>query len=122
MTDDQKAGAQERLAILQKAREYEDLLSKPGWKRIDAVFTEWLEDARKGLLGVDTANAAEALDSLRKWQLAEKQYALIAAEINSTLAQAEEIRGGLTFDEALLMEQVSHEHQPTAGTANPAGY
>lgn len=120
-TPQDRLAAEERLAILQRAREFEDLLARPGWKAIFALHTQWVETERQKLRRVDTADVTKALDALQRWQIAEGYLDLEAEYINMILAQAEDIKTGLTLDEALLMEQLKHE-QPESRTSDTAGY
>jgi hypothetical protein len=118
MNEEARLAAQERLAILQRARAFDDLLHSDGWKEIYGLHTAWVEDARKVLRKVNTQDVTLALDALQRWQLAEDLIDLEANFINTTLSQAEEIRGGVTLDEALIMERVKDEQQ----RPDPAGY
>ena len=121
MTEEQRQAAEERLAILNRARSFRDMIESPGWRDIYALHTQWVEDARVALRKVDTADTAKAIDALQRWQLAENYLDLEAQFINHTLAQAEDIRGTVTLDDALMMETITNEQQP-APRPDPAGY
>ncbi len=122
--DQLRADAAERLAILQEAREFDSLLEHPGGKRLYALHNEWVDQALVKLRQIDTQNPIASMEALHRWQLAESLLDLEAQVINNTLAKAKEIRGDLTLEQALLMEQVRNEQQSTTepGSTDPAGY
>lgn len=126
MTDDRKNDARERLAVLKDASAFESLLAHPGWISIYALHTAWVRKHLDELRQVSTANAEEALDALRRWQLAETLVELEATRINETLKLAEEIRGTTTLEDALIMEQYRNEQPESAGDpgsrSGTAGY
>lgn len=121
MTDQDRLIAQERLAILQRAREFKDLLQMPGWHAVERQWTNWLEGRRRALVKADTGEPTKALDALREWQLAEEHYQAMADHINRTLAQAEDIQGTVALDDALMMENIANEHQ-SAPRPDPTGH
>lgn len=125
MDDPQLQEAAERNTLLTRAREFERLLELPGWKEIYALHLAWTDKAMDALRTVNTNDEAVALDTLRRWQLAEDLLRLEAKYINDTLEKAMELQGRMTLEEALLMEQVKkHEQsQPTTGTGTDStGY
>ncbi len=123
MNDDQREIAAEQLAVLQRADAFERLLETPGWKQLLSLHEEWVEKYAKAAKHVETKDQASAIDALRQWQIAEEFFRLQAEFINSTLERARDIRQYRTLDEALLMEQVQHEQQPTQRrTTDSAGY
>ena len=123
MNDDQRRIALDNMATLQRAEAFEQLIATPGWKILYAVHEEWAERYALAARKVATNEPDKALDALRQWQLADEFIRIEADLINQTMERAHEIRGTVNLDEALLMEQLKHEHQSTEpGTTDPAGY
>ena len=118
MNDEARLAAEERLEILRRARAFDDMIESAGWKYIFALQNAWLDKSLKILREVDTQDVTRALDALQKWQIAEKLIDTESNYINSTLSQAKEIRGVMTIDDALMMEQVQNEQQ----RPDPTGY
>ena len=114
-TDPKLEAAAQRLETLNRARAFEDLLGTAGWKELYNLQVAWVEKARFDIRRIPTGETEAALDAMRRWQLAEDLIELQAKFINDTLAEAEEIRGGVTFDEALIMEKLGHEQSKSAG-------
>ena len=121
MNDDLREMASEQLQILQRADAFERLLESPGWKHLFSLHEEWAEKYANAAKNVETKDVHAAVDALRQWQLAEELLRLQANFINDTLQRARDIRQHRTLDEALIMEQVSHE-QHQYRTADSAGY
>ena len=115
MDDPNLEAAAQRLETLNRARAFEDLLQSTGWKELYKLQVAWVDKARFDIRRIPTGDTNAALDAMRRWQLAEDLIELQAKFINDTLAEAEEIRGGVTLDEALLMEKVRYEHSATPG-------
>ena len=107
--------ARENLHILNLARAFGELIETAGWKEIYKLQCSWLEKARFEMRRMPTGDNQAALDALRRWQLAEDMVELQVKFINDTLARAEEIRGGLGIDDALLMEKLRNEQPQSAG-------
>ena len=125
MTEDQRQAAQERLAIIKRAHEFETLLENPGWKVIYARDVEQIENLTSRLRDVETSNTAKAIDTLQRWQIASELLERRAEFINSTLEHADKAKHGATFEDAYLMERLEHEQSqpPELRTAaDSAGY
>ena len=109
--------------ILARARAFHDLIETAGWKELYGLQVSWLEKARFEMRRLPTGDNDAALDAMRRWQLAEDMFELQMKFINDTLADAEEIRGGLGIEEALLMETLNEQPQPAeSNTHDRAGY
>ena len=115
LSEDAAKIASEKLAILQRAEAFTHLITLPAWKDIYSLHVSWVETYRAALTKVNTAEPATALEALRQWQLAEEFLKLEADFINSTLRQAEELRGSATLHDALLMEQYKNEQSESSG-------
>ena len=100
--------------ILARARAFHDLIETAGWKELYGLQVSWLEKARFEMRRLPTGDNDAALDAMRRWQLAEDMFELQMKFINDTLAEAEEIRGGLGIEDALLMEKLNEQPEPTA--------
>ena len=87
---------------LKRAHAFRLMLETPGWAELYRLQTAWLDKAREDVRKMPTTGPA-AMDALRRWQIAEDLIELQARFINNTLAEAEEIRGSLTIEEALFM-------------------
>lgn len=115
----------EKIAVLQAGRDIDALIQSPGWKLIYAFQEAALEQTRIALRKVDTGNTAAAIAELQKWQIAENMLQAQVDYINTTLEEALKLRGAVTFDDALLMEQVNEQSKPagdSGGRSDPAGY
>ncbi len=88
-----------------------------------ALEVSALEKARTDLREVTTSDHAKALDALQRWQIAENALEFKVSHMNKILELADEIRGQITLEEALLMEKVRNEREPTTDTRpDTAGY
>ena len=112
--DENIEDARKRLATLNRSRAFSDLLETAGWKELYAMQIAWLDKARFDVRRTATVDPDASLDAMRRWQLAEDLIELQAKFINDTLADAEEIRGSIGLDEALLMEKLKYEQSDTA--------
>lgn len=121
MNEVERQLAEERLRTIQRAKNFESLLSHQGWREIYALHTEWVEKARVDLRRVNTADHDMAINALQRWQIAENLLDLEANFINDTLAEAKEIQDSITLDDALLMEQLGHERSRTDTRTDPTG-
>ena len=110
--------AKEQLQILEEAQGYQSLLHHPAFLRLQKLETEWLMEYLQALKGATAANGPELL---RRWQIAEDWIDRKTATINQTLQMAEELRGSLSLQEALLMESISHE-QKRPGNSGPGSH
>jgi len=115
LSEDAAKVASEKLDILSRADAFTQLLALPAWKHIYDLHVSWVETYRAALLKVNTADPQVALEALRQWQIAEEFLRLEAHFINSTLRQAEDLRGSTTLHDALLMERYKNEQSESAG-------
>ena len=115
-TDPRIDEARRRLEVLNHARAYADLIESAGWKLIYHQQIVWLEELRADMR--KPSSDVEMLALTRRWQAAEDLIELQATTINNTLAEAEDIRGSLHMDEALLMETLGHEQSEPTGTGS----
>ena len=117
--------AEEKREILDRAAAFAQMIQTPGWKILYGIQEASVEKARHDLRKVDTSNHSVAIDAMQRWQIAENMLELQANVINSTLENAKTIRGAVTVEEALLMEQLNEQSKPTGdsgGRSDTAGY
>lgn len=107
--------AAERLGILQKAEALRALLDTPGWKDLRELHVAWAEKYHDAMTVVDTSKRRKALEVLRQWQLADEFVRLEANYIDNIFKQADEIRGTVTLEDALLMERFKNEQSEPTG-------
>ena len=117
--------ARKRLETIHRARAFMDLKESAGWRLIRALQDQWIDIGRSEIRRTTTGDMAETIDALRRWQLACDLVELQDRYIRETIEQANEIRGSIGIDEALLMEQLN-EQSKSSGTSgpgpDPAGY
>ena len=125
-TDEREAMqmAAERLGILQRAEALRAIIETPGWKDLRDLHVAWAEKYHDAMNVVDTSDEAKALDILRKWQLADEFVRLETNYIDNLFKQADEIRGQVTLEDALLMERFKNEQSESPGDSggHRAGY
>ncbi len=120
-TEEQIADAKEKLAIVYAAADFEDLLKSRGWERLGQWQEKVLQKDLAALLNVDTANTEQAINALQRWQIGVKFVEEFGQYVQTTLDRADELRGRLTMDDALIMEKLKNEPEP-APRPDPAGY
>ncbi len=120
-TEEQISEAKEKLAIVYAAADFEDLLKSRGWERLTQWQEKVLQKDLAALLNVDTANHEQAINALQRWQIGVKFVEEFGQYVQTTLDRAEELRGRLTMDDALIMEKMKNEPEP-APRPDPAGY
>ncbi len=121
LTEEQISEAKEKLAIVYAAADFEDLIKSRGWERLTQWQEKVLQKDLAALLTVDTSNGARAIDALQRWQIGVKFVEEFGQYVQTTLDRAEELRGRLTMDDALIMEKLKNEPEP-APRPDPAGY
>lgn len=116
--------AREKLAILRKAQAYKELLRSEGWTHLQQAQTDWLTDLLRDLKDTKTSSPEDARDALRRWQIAEELVDRQTRELNQAFTHADEIRGDLNIETAVLMETMTHEYAAPGdpGSGNPTGY
>lgn len=122
ISEERRTIAAEQLAVIQQADAFERLLETDGWRALYAFHESWAEQYARAARKVETKDSAAAVDALRQWQLAEEFLRLQADYINRTIAQARDILGTRTLEEALLQEQLQHEQPEPTRTADSGGY
>ena len=121
MIDPQKE-ARDKLAVVRAAQDYRELLLSKGWVRLQAIQDDWLLTHLKAMK--DAHNSEAALDAWRRWKIAEEFVDLQSAAIHETVKLADEIRGSLQMEEALMMMEHMNEHSASGdpGTADSTGH
>ena len=115
LSNDEAQVASEKLEILQRADAFTQMMATPGWKEIYGLHVAWVETYHSALSKINTAETDKAIEALRQWQLAEEFLRLEADFINSTLRQADVLRGTVTLGDALMMEQYQNEQPKSSG-------
>ena len=115
--------ARERLALLRRADAFLALLQQSGWKLVCDFFEGEISLLHSELQQVDTGKLDVAIAALQRWQLAQKIIGDLDTYIQTTLAEAEELRGGLTLEDGLLMEQLNEQQRAgDPGRTDPTGH
>lgn len=122
ISEEKAAYLRERQETLARGMALATIVGLPGWQELQDFQKTLIVRLRRELREVSGADPAKALDALRRWQLAEEVYELQNGYVEKSISDAREISGQRTVEEALLMEKMNEQPEPTESRTDPTGY